>query len=303
MPEINQSSSHTEYPSRKSVVYTIANQKGGVGKTTTVVNLSAYLAMAGWRVLVIDVDPQTNATTSLGINYRSLSKSIYDVIVSEAPLADVIAPCPFKQSAASQPRWSLSVAPSVPALSGAEIELVGMRGRETRLRAALRPVRDQFDYIFIDCPPSLGLLTVNALGAAHGVIIPVQCEYLALEGLTQLMTTLNLVRRSLNPGLTVRGLLMTMYDGRAKLSQQVVDEVRKYFGHQVFQVIVPRSVRLSEAPSYGQSILTYAPKSPGGLAYQELARELVASEGGGAQDFANPGEQPPSLPEEESRAS
>lgn len=251
-------------------VYAFANQKGGVGKTTTVVNLSAFLAAAGQRVLVIDADPQTNATASLGLDHRTLAHSIYDVIVAEMPLADIVQPV--------TPRLPLYLAPSSPALSGAEIELVGLRGRETRLRAALRPLRDQYDYIFIDCPPSLGLLTVNALSAAHGVVIPVQCEYLALEGLTQLMTTINLVRRSLNPGLTVRGLLMTMYDGRANLSQQVVDEVRKHFGVSVFQVVIPRSVRLAEAPSFGQTILTYAPRSPGGLAYQALAVEFISGD-------------------------
>ncbi len=256
-----------------SRIYAFANQKGGVGKTTTAVNLGACLAAAGQRVLVIDIDPQTNATISLGLDHRSLSQSIYDALVAESPLADLILQV--------TPRLPLYVVPSSPELAGAEIELVGLRGRETRLRTALRPVRDQYDYIFIDCPPSLGLLTVNALSAAHGVIIPVQCEYLALEGLTQLMTTINLVRRSLNPALRVRGLLMTMYDGRANLSQQVVEQIRQHFPGQVFQVVVPRSVRLSEAPSYGQTILTYAPKSPGGLAYQALAMELIAGDSAG----------------------
>jgi chromosome partitioning protein len=253
-----------------SKIYAFANQKGGVGKTTTAVNLSAYLASAGKRILVIDVDPQTNASASLGINHRTLEQSLYDVIVDELPLAKIIQRV--------TPHLPLYVAPASPVLSGAEVELVNLRGRETRLRTALRPVRDQYDYIFIDCPPSLGLLTVNALSVAHSVIIPVQCEYLALEGLTQLMTTINLVRRSLNPALTIRGLLMTMYDGRANLSQQVVDQVRQHFAGQVFQVIVPRNVRLSEAPSYGQTILTYAPKSPGGLAYKVLAEELLAGD-------------------------
>ncbi len=257
-----------------SRIYAFANQKGGVGKTTTVVNLSAYLAAAGQRVLVVDTDPQSNATASLSVNHRSLSESIYDVIVSESPITDIIIQL--------SPHLPLFIAPSSPILSGAEVELVGLRGRETRLRSALRLVRDHYDYIFIDCPPSLGLLTVNALSAAQGVVVPVQCEYLALEGLTQLMTTINLVRRSLNPGLNVRGVLMTMYDGRANLSEQVVDQVRQHFGDKVFQVVVPRSVRLSEAPSYGQTILTYAPKSPGGLAYQALAVELLAGDDGPA---------------------
>jgi chromosome partitioning protein len=250
-------------------VYAVANQKGGVGKTTSAVNLSAYLAAAGKRVLVVDVDPQANATTSLGA-ISHVPSSIYDVVISEIPLADIVLQ--------PDPHMPLYLAPASHALAGAEIELVSVIGRETRLRAALQPVIEQYDYIFIDCPPSLGLLTLNALSAVHGVIIPVQCEYLALEGLTQLIQTISLVQRRLNPGLRVRGLLMTMFDGRTRLAQQVVDEVRRHFGKRVFQAVVPRSVRLSEAPSYGQTILSYAPQTSGALAYQALAQELVAGD-------------------------
>jgi chromosome partitioning protein len=259
-----------------SRIYALANQKGGVGKTTTVVNVAAYLAHLGQRVLVVDVDPQANATASLGVDKNQAQNgSVYDAFIGDVPLLEVIQPT---QQA------NLELAASSPQLAGAEIELVSMRGRETKLRAALRLVRDRYDYIFVDCPPSLGLLTVNALSAAHGVIIPVQCEYLALEGLTQLMTTIQLVRRSLNPTLQVRGLLMTMFDGRANLARQVRDEVQKHFAGQVFAVIVPRSVRLSEAPSYGLPILAYAPQSPGGLAYQALAQELLS----GDSQISNP---------------
>jgi len=252
-----------------SRIYALANQKGGVGKTTTAVNLAACLAAIGQRVLIVDVDPQANATTSLGVDKRTVNHSTYDAFISDTPLTEAIQPTL---------QANLELAVSSPHLAGAEIELVGMRGRETRLRAALRPVRDRYDYILVDCPPSLGLLTVNALAAAHGVIIPVQCEYLALEGLTQLVTTIQLVRRSLNPTLQVRGLLMTMYDGRANLARQVREEVQKHFGSQVFAVIVPRSVRLSEAPSYGLPISVYAPQSPGALAYQALAQELLSGD-------------------------
>jgi len=253
-----------------SRIYALANQKGGVGKTTTTVNLAAYLAKLGQRVLVVDVDPQANATASLGVDKnRQQDGSVYDAFVGDVPLQEMIQPT---QQA------NLELAASSPQLAGAEIELVAMRGRETKLRAALRPVRDRYDYIFVDCPPSLGLLTVNALAAAHGVIIPVQCEYLALEGLTQLMTTIQLVRRSLNPTLQVRGLLMTMFDGRANLARQVRDEVQKHFSGQVFAVIVPRNVRLSEAPSYGLPILAYAPQSLGAQAYQAFAQELLSGD-------------------------
>jgi chromosome partitioning protein len=252
-----------------SRIYALTNQKGGVGKTTTAVNLSAYLAAMGQHVLIVDVDPQANATASLGVDKNRVSSSVYDTLIDDMPLVAVIQ---------STPHANLELAVSSPQLAGAEIELVGMRGREMKLRAALRPVRDRYDYIVVDCPPSLGLLTVNALAAAHGVIIPVQCEYLALEGLSQLMTTIQLVRRSLNPTLQVRGLVMTMYDGRANIARQVREEVEKHFAGQVFSMAVPRSVRLSEAPSYGKPILAYAPNSPGAAAYQALAQELLSSD-------------------------
>ncbi len=254
-----------------SRIYALANQKGGVGKTTTAVNLAVYLAALGQRVLLVDVDPQANATASLGVDKNAVSCSMYNVFIASAGLPVVIV---------ATPQANLELAPSSPQLAGAEIELVEMRGRETRLRAALRSVRDRYDYIFVDCPPSLGLLTVNALAAAHGVVVPVQCEYLALEGLTQLMTTIQLVRRSLNPTLQVRGLVMTMFDRRANLARQVYEEVEKHFAGMVFAAVVPRSVRLSEAPSYGLPILSYAPDSAGAAAYRALAEELLAGDTG-----------------------
>ncbi len=252
-----------------SQVYAVANQKGGVGKTTTVVNVGAYLAAAGRRVLVVDIDPQANATSSLGFDKNSVRRSIYDTIIGGIPLERVLT---------LTKRLGLDLVPSAPALAGAEIELVSMLSREHRLRRALGPLRDRYDYILIDCPPSLGLLTINALTAADEVIVPVQCEYLPMEGLTQLLHAIELVHVNLNPTLGIRGLLMTMYDVRTNLARQVVDEVREHFPDKVFQTIVPRSVRLSEAPSYGEPILDYAPTSPGGLAYQALAREIINSE-------------------------
>ncbi len=249
-------------------IYALANQKGGVGKTTTAVNLGAYLAKAGQRVLIVDGDPQANATSSLGLDKTQVQVSVYDALVRETPLSKAIL---------RSPELGLYLAPSSPALAGAEVELVGVLAREYRLRQALEPVAPRYDYVLIDCPPSLGLLTVNALTAADdGVIIPVQCEYLALEGLSQLYHTIELVRTRLNPNLQVRGLLMTMYDGRTNLAQQVVQEVRRHFGSRVFNSVIPRSVRLSEAPSYGQPICTYAPRSTGAIAYAALAQELLS---------------------------
>jgi len=250
-----------------SKIYAVANQKGGVGKTTSVINLSAYLASNGRRVLMVDMDPQANATSGMGFDKYRLDASTYDLLLEEAPLDEI---------RLYQEAYQLDIVPSHPSLSGAEVELVNAIGREYRLRNVLEPVDGRYDYILIDCPPSLGLLTVNALTAAKdGILIPVQCEYLALEGLTQLTQTIELVQKYLNPNLHIRGLIMTMYDSRTNLSRQVVEEVRRYFPGQVFRSIIPRNVRLSEAPSYGQPINFYAPTSPGALAYKLLAAELL----------------------------
>ena len=249
-------------------VITIANQKGGVGKTTTAVNLAASMALHGLRVLVIDLDPQGNASTALDVDHRSGTASIYNVLVDGQPLSGVVRP------AAAIPQ--LYCAPATIDLAGAEIELVPLVARESRLIRALAGFDSSgFDYIFIDCPPSLGLLTVNALVAAPEVLIPIQCEYYALEGLEQLLRTVDLVKSHLNPGLAVSTILLTMFDGRTRLATQVADEVRDHFGGIVLSSIIPRSVRVSEAPSYGQSVMTYDPGSSGAQAYLEAAREMV----------------------------
>jgi len=249
-------------------IYCLANQKGGVAKTTTTVNLGAYLAATGRRVLVVDVDPQCNATTSLGIDPRTLEVSLYDVMVDGRPV----------QEALTLTAWlNLDLLPSSPDLAGADVELAGVMARERLLARALAPLASTYDYILIDEPPSLGLLTINGLTAAtHGVIIPVQCEYLALEGLSMLLGTIRKVREVLNERLLVAGVLLTMYDSRTNLGQQVIDEVRRYFPREAYQTIIPRNVRLSEAPSYGRTILSYAPLSAGALAYQALAQEFLA---------------------------
>jgi chromosome partitioning protein len=250
-----------------SRVYALANQKGGVGKTTTAVNLGAFLAAAGQRVLLVDVDPQANATSSLGVDRKDLSLSTYDVLLNGAPAERAIL---------LTKQMGLELLPSAAALAGAEVELVGLIAREHRLGRALQPVVEGYDYVLLDCPPSLGLLTINALTAVRdGVLIPVQCEYLALEGLGYLLKTIYLVRDNLNPRLTIAGVVLTMYDSRTNLSKQVVDEVRRYFPAYVFKTIIPRTVRLSEAPSYGETILSYAPASVGAMAYQSLAQELL----------------------------
>jgi chromosome partitioning protein len=252
-------------------IYALANQKGGVGKTTTAVNLAAYLAAIGRRVLVIDTDPQANATSSLGVDKNQITPSLYEALIEDVPFEDVIV---------STHRSRLDLAPAAPRLAGAEVEMVPLLAREHLLRKRFQPVVPRYEYILIDSPPSLGLLTVNALtAAADGVIIPVQCEYLAMEGLGDLLSTVRLVRENLNPGLCIRGLVMTMYDVRTNLAQQVVEEVRRHFADQVFETIIPRSVRLSEAPSYGEPILKYAPRSPGALAYAALTRELLLGDG------------------------
>jgi chromosome partitioning protein len=248
-------------------IYALANQKGGVGKTTTAVNLGAYLALGGMRVLLIDIDPQSNATSSLGFDKNNLPLSIYDALINKTPIREIIL---------LTDHFCLELVPSSPALAGAEVEMVGLLAREHLLRKAIVPAIERYDYVLIDCPPSLGLLTINALtAAADGVIIPVQCEYLALEGLTLLIHTINLVRDNLNPRLEIRGMLMTMYDTRTNISKEVVEEVRKHFADKVFETLIPRNVRLSEAPSHGETILSYAPQSTGGSAYRTLARELI----------------------------
>jgi chromosome partitioning protein len=246
-------------------VLAIANQKGGVGKTTTAVNLGAALAEAGFRVLVIDLDPQGNATTGLGINPRNVGHSIYDVIMNDTPAEDCVEPTSLK---------NLFVLPATIDLAGAEIELVPAFSRELKLRRALEHVRSEYDIVLIDCPPSLGLLTVNGLAAADAVIVPIQCEYYALEGLGQLLRNVGLVRSNLNPLLDVRGIVLTMYDARTRLADQVEGEVRGHFGSKVYRTVVPRTVRLSEAPSFGQPIIVFDSASRGANAYRELAKEV-----------------------------
>ncbi len=246
-------------------IVSIANQKGGVGKTTTAVNLSAALAELGFRVLVIDLDPQGNATTGLGISHRNVEGSIYDVILNDAPVDDCVEPTSVR---------NLFVVPATIDLAGAEIELVPAFSRELKLKRALAAVRDDYDFTLIDCPPSLGLLTVNGLAASDAVIVPIQCEYYALEGLGQLLRNVSLVRTNLNPTLEVKGIVLTMYDARTKLAEQVEREVRAHFGSKVYRTVVPRTVRISEAPSFGQPVTVFDSSSRGSLAYRELAKEV-----------------------------
>ena len=246
-------------------VISVANQKGGVGKTTTTVNLSTMLAKKGKRVLLIDTDPQGNATSGLGIT-KELELSVYDVLVGDTEMIETLQESNIK---------NLTICPSNISLAGAEVELVSMMSREQRLKTKLDEIKDNYDYILIDCPPSLGLVTLNAFTASDSVLIPVQCEYFALEGLGQLLNTVNLVKKHLNKNLEIEGALLTMYDARTNLSNQVVKEVKKYFENKVYKTVIPRNVRLSEAPSYGMPISLYDPKSKGAKAYEKFTKEII----------------------------
>lgn len=251
--------------------YALVNQKGGVGKTTTAISIGAELGLQGMKVLIVDCDPQANATSCLGIDPGSVNEGTYDALIGRLPASDCVL---------HSPNLKLTLLPSSPALAGAQIEMVDLAERESALKHALSPLGEHFDYILIDCPPSLGLLTLNGLLAAtNGVIIPVQCEYLALEGLSQLMQTLQRVRSGLFPALAVRGLLLTMYDSRTRLSKEVANELRGHFGDAVFETVIPRNIRLAEAPSHGLPIASYAPTSPGGIAYRELVEEILKVDG------------------------
>lgn len=258
-----------EPPQEAHRVIAVANQKGGVAKTTTAVNLCACLAKEGKRVLLVDVDPQGNATSGLGVDRNQLGSCIYDLLLGDAGLSAVLKPTEIS---------GLDLLPATINLAGLEIELVNMENREVRLRDVLRPLRQSYNYIFIDCPPSLGLLTINALTAADRVLIPIQCEYYALEGVGQLLQTIKMVQQHLNPELELEGILLTMFDARTNLSIQVVDEVKNYFGDKVFRTIIPRNVRLSEAPSHGKPVITYDSRSRGAILYQELAQEVLQHE-------------------------
>ena len=247
----------------------IVNQKGGVGKSTTAVNLGACMAEKGKSVLLIDIDPQGNATSGVGIDKSNLEHSVYDVLIGGVAIRSVIRETNIEQ---------LSILPANIDLAGAEIELVSMISRESCLTRIVEEIVNDFDYIFYDCPPSLGLLTVNALTAANSIIVPIQCEYYALEGLGQLVKTIDLVQNNLNPDLKIEGVLLTMYDARTNLSQQVIEEVKKYFQEKVYNTIIPRNVRLSEAPSFGKPIILYDPNSKGAIAYRDLAKEVADNE-------------------------
>lgn len=250
-------------------VIAVANQKGGVGKTTTSVNLAACLASLDRKVLLIDSDPQGNATSGYGFDRRDLKKCIYDALINETPMQDIIMHTEYK---------NLDIVPAKIQLAGAEIELVSMMNREGRLKNALERVKHNYDYVVIDCPPSLGLITVNGLTAATSVLIPIQCEFYALEGVTMLMNTIQLVQRNLNPALKLEGIVMTMFDSRTNLSQEVVGEVKKYFKSKVYDTVIPRNVRLSEAPSHGKPVIYYDGKSKGAQVYMDLAREVIDNE-------------------------
>ncbi len=251
-------------------IVAVANQKGGVGKTTTTVNLSACVAQRGKRVLVVDLDPQGNSTSGLGVQKDEITHSSYDILINHAEVKEAVQPTQVQL---------LNIIGANIQLAGAEVELVGMLAREQVLKNALSSLRDDYDYVFIDCPPSLGLLTINALTAADTLLVPIQCEYYALEGLSQLMNTVKLVRMHLNPNLDVEGVVLTMFDARTNLSSQVVAEVKKFFKNKVYDTIIPRSIRLGEAPSYGLPITLYDPKCNGATAYVQLAEELLQKEG------------------------
>ncbi len=252
-----------------SKVVSIANQKGGVGKTTTNINLSVCIAALGKKVLTIDIDPQGNTTSGLGIDKNELDCSIYDVLINGVDVREAIIYTKIK---------NLDIIPSNVQLAGAEIEMVPMIARETILKKAIESIRHEYDYIFIDCPPSLGLLTINALTASDKVIVPIQCEYYALEGLSQLMSTINIVKKNLNPSLELEGVVLTMFDARTNLSIQVVEDVKKHFRNKVYRTIIPRNVRLGEAPSHGVPIILYDPKCVGAVAYCELAEEFIEND-------------------------
>ncbi|MGI6746740.1 MAG: ParA family protein [Anaerovoracaceae bacterium] len=249
----------------------IFNQKGGVGKTTTNINLAACLALKGKKILILDIDPQGNTTSGMGISKKGLDRTMYEVLLSDKiEPSDAIIPTRVK---------NLDIIPASVQLAGAEIELVQLEGREKRLKKALDKIKSKYDYIFIDCPPSLGLLTINSLTAVDSVLIPIQCEFYALEGVSQLMSTIDLVKRNMNPKLEIQGVILSMFDGRTNLSIQVVEEVKKYFKEKVYTTVIPRNVRLAEAPSYGMPIMEYDPKSKGAEAYSEFAEEFLELEG------------------------
>jgi chromosome partitioning protein len=250
-------------------IIAIANQKGGVAKTTTAVNLSAWLSIMGQKVLLVDLDPQGNATTGVGVDKQAIELCIYDVLINGVPTEEVITTCGVEE---------LYLIPATIGLAGAEVELVGTADREKVLKRALEKIKDNYDFIFIDCPPSLGLLTINALTAADTVMIPIQCEFYALEGLGLLMNTIQMVQQQLNPGLQLEGVLLTMFDGRTNLAIQVVDEIKKHFKDRVYRSIIPRNVRLSEAPSHGKPVMVYDHRSRGAEAYHELAKEVMGIE-------------------------
>jgi chromosome partitioning protein len=252
-------------------IYTILNQKGGVGKTTTAINLGAYMAYYGQRVLLVDIDPQANTTSCLGIDKNAVKSGTYQSLINAAQA---------EKSILHNARLKLSLLPSSPDLAGGEVELINELGRESRLKKALANIASHYDYVLVDCPPSLGVLTLNGMVAAKdGLLIPVQCEYLALEGISQLLHTIERVKKAIFPELKIRGVILTMFDNRTNLSKDVVDEIRKFFPGQTFDIIIPRSVRLAEAPSYGLPILAYEPSSPGAVAYDHLAREMLKQDG------------------------